>query len=89
MKPVKIQVKKIDIRRGKRSSGNLCPIARSIKRQIKGCTVFVGEEEIDLVLPGNSFTNFIHMPVKAIDFVMRFDEGLTVKPISFVLKSNS
>lgn len=77
---VTIEVKRRDILLGKRRSSSSCPIAKAIRRRLKK-PIRVGSR---LAWLGTNNTT-IGLPMKARDFISRFDGGLKVKPFSFEL----
>jgi hypothetical protein len=77
---MKIFVTKHYIRYGLRYSRNFCPIARAVKRQTRWKEVDVQNE---VFFEGTNVES--KLPLKAMEFIDRFDEGQYVKPFSFVI----
>lgn len=82
-KSIKVYVTRIDIERGKRCHSCKCPVARAIRRhgwpgaRVGGMTV---SEKLDGDHP------YSNLPIRAQNFIGRFDAGEKVKPFSFTLK---
>lgn len=79
MTKLRVRVTRADIQNGEIESPTMCPIARAIRRlgTKKGISVVPYQIEIgDAVFA---------MPLPAMSFMDRFDDGLAVEPFSFTL----
>lgn len=72
----KVCVTRKDIKNGKKDRASCCAIALAASRTF-GCPVRV--TDCINTLRGNVY----HLPIKARDFIKRFDDGQAVKPFSF------
>lgn len=79
----KIQITKVNIKKGKPLNVQSCPIALAIKRTLKATNLYVADI-IDFTIKNKIYT--AGLPIKAIDFIEKFDTGHKVKPFSFILK---
>lgn len=85
MDVLKVSVTKSNIQKGVCHSTSLCPIARAVRGKgfkrvnVNGLDIQIGRE-------GHGMKIY-ELPRKAQRFVMNFDDGLKVNPITFVAKS--
>lgn len=86
-KEIEVEVLKKDIVNARESvdsgdvdTSNVCPIARALKRRVGHEFVFVNGFTADI--DGIKYI----LPKEATDFVVRFDEGHLVSPISFTIR---
>lgn len=85
MSQIKINVVEEDITSGLRRSAQNCPIARAIQRELdrrdrSGIEVTTSYIKVDGKL--------YKLPKKSQQFVKRFDNKMSVKPFSFMLREN-
>jgi|ERR1043166_6451267 hypothetical protein len=82
---IKIQVTERDIAVGHRHDSCLCPIARALRRRLKGRPlVSVGAEVCSV---GDSGPRVL-LPKEAQEFIKRFDERLPVNAFEFDLDTD-
>lgn len=79
MKKYKIEVTERNIKEGDNTFSN-CPVARAVRRVTKAKKVEVGSGYID------SAKWWVLIPFKVAKFIGDFDDGLPVKPFTFILK---
>jgi hypothetical protein len=73
-----------DIQHGERKSCTNCPVARAIGRHLpEWVTLEAGALSLDFYWPNSSIR--IQTPSIAEKFIVDFDQGYKVKPISFML----
>lgn len=77
---MKIEVTKVDIKNGKRNKFNTCPVALAFRRKTKRKRVIV---KSNAIYDGNGRHTLCFLPKKAGRFIERFDNGKSVRPISF------
>lgn len=75
---LKINITECDIAEGIRANYQQCPVARALKREIADC---------EGVYSHIHFLNKpdIETPVKAYEWIERYDKGKKVKPFSFTI----
>ena len=73
-----------DILIGTKRNSYLCPIARAIRRACKFKSISVGLGQISWISSGRVYD--FDMPKKVYAFVLNFDLGLKVRPITFQLR---
>ena len=79
----KITVTTSDIRNGQPSKGYECPVSLAFQRIFKTANVCV-TDTADVNINGQ--WQEIHLPGKALDFIMKFDAGRRVRPFSFTIQ---
>lgn len=82
---VKIEITKSDIKKGKKQQIDSCPIALAIKRKLKARNICVSDG-VAFNLEGNEY--WVDLPNKASYFIDNFDDGLKVKPFSFIMTAD-
>ena len=82
---IKVEVTAQDIRRGKRGTCQLCPVAKTVKRVLgRGYRVSICDDIYVTAVKGDIGEVSFNMPVEAQTFINNFDYGRPVKPFSFV-----
>lgn len=81
---MKAKIIKKDIKHGERNSCADCPIALAVKRMLKLDNVLVYSHV--RVIDNSLKATYYKLPKKATDFILKFDEGHTVKPFTFELR---
>ncbi len=74
---IEVKVTQEDIDHGKRKNDQECPIALALDRRCPEYEVFVGYEFI------KSEEKQYFTTTRALRFILRFDDGLEVKPSTF------
>lgn len=90
---LKISVTAQDIQRGKHENIKRCPVARAIRRALKGRRVYVAVEPGYVVLGAFHRANWdsmidartITLPLRVRQWVWDFDGNKPVKPFSFTI----
>ena len=83
---MKVIVTKKDIANGKQRSYDQCPIALALKRRCKARFVRVGPLRCLFSLTRWSWESTAYdLPRAATHFIMNFDEGRPVRPLTFHL----
>jgi hypothetical protein len=77
---VLVEVTAEDIEQGQPNDSRCCPIALALKRIYPDRTIRVGDEGFAEIGDGMAI-----LPDEAYQFIGAFDEGRSVKPISFTL----
>lgn len=83
MRRVTVEVTAEDIAMGKRALSCLCPIALACERI--GAAPVVGRQYLNITFDGKRHTRIL-MPHEAEQFVKSFDNGETVRPLTFELE---
>lgn len=78
----KIQITSTDIKKGFPNVVDMCPIALAVRRKMKAHNVSVGGH-VNFSIKRNNFR--AKLPKKAVNFIIRFDDGQKVKPFSFIM----
>jgi hypothetical protein len=90
---IEINITRVDILNGKRRDYNNCPIALSMKRNIKDKIIEVTSTYIciqDRLDEGNILEDCRYkLPYQAAKWIQAFDEGKTPRPITFLVKMDS
>jgi hypothetical protein len=85
---MKIKVTREDINLGRPNSSYFCPLAYAVGRLFHDCRVIVGSSEINLFIlrDGVEFPNkAFKLPLKAKEFIKKFDNEEYVEPFEFEL----
>lgn len=85
---IKVQVTDAHIKSGTRKNPEFCPIARALRNTILlGYKVRTGTLDIDRARPRNRrlIQQERTLPLKARNFIKKFDLGAKVKPFTFFL----
>ena len=86
MKKVKINVTKEDIKTGLRNNCDKCPVALAIVRKFKSELVFVGHRAW-YAIDGKGNKVGGDLPIKAQEFIVKFDRGAFVSPFTFMVEA--
>ena len=85
MPRIRIDVTAEHIAKGRRVSCHLCPIARAMKPVVDG-RISIAEENVYGILKDRPQIQWSRrLPRRAQAFICAFDDGLPVKPFSFIL----
>ena len=80
---MKIGVTKHDIDNGIQNKCQLCPIALAVKRKINGEVIVFGNGISIFITDIIRSYRYYKLPLKAKNFIQRFDDGKKVKPFTF------